>query len=177
MNDGIYNNYITFVCIMTEKFSIVANSEEDTRIIAQKVAPLFHPGDVLVLDGDLGAGKTCFVKGFTDGLHAKDGVNSPTFSIANFYRTLEHADVLHIDVYRIATVDEFNDLGLSDYFDQSIVLIEWGKKFMEIFDDCLIVSFHIVDDNKRILTFECQGDQYKSTITGIEKSLKGFESC
>jgi len=165
------------IVIMSESFYITADSEENTRLIAQTVAPLFHPGDVLILDGDLGAGKTCFVKGFTDGLHTKDEVNSPTFSIANFYRTRDHTGVLHIDVYRISSIDEFIDLGLFDYFDQSIVLIEWGKKFMEVFEACLIVSFQIKDDNKRVLTFKCQDEYYAAKMDEIKKVLKGDESC
>lgn len=162
---------------MEEKIIITSDSEADTRMIAQKIAPLFRPGDLLLLDGDLGAGKTCFVKGFTDGLHSRDEVNSPTFSIANFYRTNIRSEVLHIDVYRIATVDEFNDLGLFDYFDQSIVLVEWGKKFLEIFEDCLIISFQLIAAQKRILTIEYQGDKYISIMKEIKTLLKGDGVC
>ena len=162
---------------MVNKFSKITDSEEATRMIAQKIAPLFHSGDIIILDGELGTGKTCFVKGFTDGLHARDEVNSPTFSIANFYRTGKQSDILHIDVYRIATADEFNDLGLFDYFDQSIVLIEWGKKHIEIFDDYLVISFDIIYNKIRILTFECQGDKYASRIDEISRLLKGDKSC
>jgi len=162
---------------MLQKFSIISESEEDTKDFAMKIAPLFHAGDVIILDGDLGAGKTCFVKGFTDGLHAQDEVNSPTFSIANFYRTQGQSDILHIDVYRISTIEEFNDLGLFDYFDQSITLIEWGKNFREAFDDYLLISFEIKSDNKRVITFECQGGNYELLMTGIKHQLKGVDSC
>ena len=162
---------------MVEKFSIISDSEENTRLIAQKIAPLFRSGDILILDGDLGAGKTCFVKGFTDGLRSKDEVNSPTFSIANFYRTRQQFDILHIDLYRIETVDEFNDLGLFDYFEQSVTLIEWGKKYIAFFDACLIISFQIEDENKRVLIFEYQGNNSVSRMNEIKMQLKGFESC
>ena len=162
---------------MAEFFSIIADSEDNTRSVAQKIAPLFRPGDMVILDGDLGAGKTCFVKGFTDGLHSKDAVTSPTFSIANFYRTNEQSGILHIDVYRISTVDQFNDLGLVDYFDQSIVLIEWGKKFNALFEDFLLISFQIIDDDKRVLTFEYRGDKYESIMNGLKNTLKGDALC
>lgn len=162
---------------MTEKFNIISDSEENTRLVAQKIAPLFQPGDILILDGDLGAGKTCFVKGFTDGLHSKDEVNSPTFSIANFYRTGERFDVLHIDVYRISTMDEFYDLGLFDYFEQSVTLIEWGKKFAEVFENCLIISFQLKADNVRVLTFEYKGDKPEKIMKGLKIILKGDEPC
>jgi tRNA threonylcarbamoyladenosine biosynthesis protein TsaE len=161
---------------MTDVFSIISDSEDHTQAIAKEIAPIFRPGDVIILDGDLGAGKTCFVKGFTEGLRSKDVVTSPTFSIANFYRTNELSGILHIDLYRITTIDEFNDLGLVDYFEQSIVLIEWGKIFLEIFESCLLISFQIKNDHSRVLTFEYQGDN-KSTLIEIKKLLKGDESC
>ena len=161
---------------MAEVFNIISDSEETTRKVAQQIARLFHSGDIIVLDGDLGAGKTYFVKGFADGLHSCDLVSSPTFSIANFYRT-EVADILHIDLYRISTIDEFNDLGLYDYFGQSIVLIEWGKKFATYFENYLIISFALNDDNTRTLTFASQGDKYDSMINELKNTLKGGELC
>ena len=146
-------------------------------MIARKIAPLFRAGDVIILDGDLGAGKTCFVKGFTEGIHSQDEVNSPTFSIANFYRAKTQLDILHIDLYRIETIDELNDLGLFDYFDQSVTLIEWGNKFPDIFESYLFISFQINDDNIRVLRFECHGDNYTSIINEIQLLLKGDNIC
>ena len=168
--------HFIIVYIMVEEFKIVSNNEEDTRRVACRIAPLFHPGDVIVLDGDLGAGKTYFVKGFTDGFQSDDEVSSPTFSIANFYRTVT-ADILHIDLYRIATMDEFNDLGLSDYFGQSIVLIEWGRKFEALFDEFLLISFEINGDNERTITFTSPGGRYDDVTAEMKKILKGGESC
>jgi len=168
--------FVFLIVIMAEEFRIKSYSEEDTRKVAQKIARLFHLGDIIVLDGDLGAGKTYFVKGFTDGLQSKDLVSSPTFSIANFYRT-DTSDILHIDLYRISNIDEFNDLGLSDYFDQSIVLIEWGKKFANYFEEYLLISFEINDDNTRTLTFTSESDKYNSIIDELKTILKGEELC
>jgi tRNA threonylcarbamoyladenosine biosynthesis protein TsaE len=161
---------------MAESFSIVSDSEESTCEIARKIALLFRPGDMIILDGDLGAGKTYFVKGFSAGLHAKDPVNSPTFSIANFYRT-DQTDLLHIDLYRIETFDEFMDLGLFDYFNQTITLIEWGKKFAEYFEEYLLISFEINDDSVRTLIFKSQGDKYQAKMNELKKLLKGEEIC
>ena len=161
---------------MALEFSIASNSEEKTRAIARRIARFFHPGDIIILDGELGAGKTYFVKGFYDGLHSKDLVSSPTFSIANFYKT-NAADILHIDLYRIATVEEYYDLGLLDYFEQSVVLIEWGKKFADNFETYFLISFEINDDTTRTLTFTPQGDKYDPTMIELKKVLKGDELC
>ena len=154
---------------MAIEFSIESNSEEETCAIARKIARFFHPGDAIILDGDLGAGKTYFVKGFTAGLQSKDLVSSPTFSIANFYRT-DTADILHIDLYRISFVEEFKDLGLLDYFEQSVVLIEWGKKFAEYFDAYFLISFEINDDTSRTITFSHQDGRADGTSAYPEMS-------
>jgi len=161
---------------MSEEFKVVSESEEDTRMIAKKIARLFHPGDIIILDGDLGAGKTYFVKGFTENFNSYDLVSSPTFSIANFYRT-EVCEILHIDLYRISSIDEFNDLVLYDYFGQSISLIEWGKKFADLFEDYFLISFEINDNNIRTLTFTSQGDKFNSTMDKIKTLFKGGELC
>jgi len=161
---------------MTEEFRVISNSEEATRMIAQMIAQLFHPNDIIILDGDLGAGKTYFVKGFVEGSNSDDLVSSPTFSIANFYRT-DLSEILHIDLYRISTIDEFNDLGLHDYFGQSIVLIEWGKKFSEFFEEYFLISFEINDDNNRTITFASKGDKYNSIIDELKMIFKGDILC
>jgi len=161
---------------MIEDFRIISEGEDFTKEIARKVSGLFHTGDIIILDGDLGAGKTCFVKGFTESFHSEDPVSSPTFSIANFYRT-NTSEILHIDLYRISNIDEFNDLGLYDYFEQSIVMIEWGKKISEHLEEYFLISFEITDDNTRTLSFTSKGEKYDSIITGLKKTLKGDELC
>ncbi|MDR1601006.1 MAG: tRNA (adenosine(37)-N6)-threonylcarbamoyltransferase complex ATPase subunit type 1 TsaE [Tannerella sp.] len=154
---------------MSDEFQLVSKSEASTRNTARAIARFFHPGDLIVLDGDLGAGKTHFVKGFAEGLNSADTVTSPTFSIANFYRTGSF-DLLHADLYRISSVDEFNDLGLSDYFDTSVVLIEWGMKFAECLDEYLLVSFGMKDGN-RLITFTAKGDRYDLLLDRIRTEL------
>jgi tRNA threonylcarbamoyladenosine biosynthesis protein TsaE len=137
---------------MSKTIQILSKSQEDTIKIARETASLFRPGDLIILDGDLGAGKTHFVKGFAESYHSEDPVTSPTFSIANFYRTGKF-DIIHIDLYRISTIEEFEDLGITDYFDTSIVLIEWGKKFADYFDEYTLVTFETKGDNERLITF------------------------
>ncbi|MDR1406447.1 MAG: tRNA (adenosine(37)-N6)-threonylcarbamoyltransferase complex ATPase subunit type 1 TsaE [Tannerella sp.] len=161
---------------MVKEFEIASNSEAETKEIAKKTAQLLRSGDIIVLDGDLGAGKTHFVKGFAEGFHCGDPVTSPTFSIANFYRT-DVSNILHIDLYRISTIDEFNDLGLVDYYSQSIVIIEWGKKFAVYFEEYLLISFKINDDNTRILTFAGYGNKYGSIFDELKHILKEKQSC
>lgn len=155
---------------MINEFQIVSESDACTRNIAGKLAHFFRPGDLIVLDGDLGAGKTHFVKGFAESLNVADAVTSPTFGIAHFYRA-DHFDLLHIDLYRIPTVEAFHDLGLSDYFDKAIVLIEWGLKFAECFDEYMLVSFALQSDTDRQVSIAARGKKYESIMNDLKHSL------
>jgi tRNA threonylcarbamoyladenosine biosynthesis protein TsaE len=155
---------------LSEKTQVRSKSETDTKEMARTIAPLFQPGDLIILEGDLGAGKTHFVKGLAEGFQSEDPVTSPTFGIANFYRTGQF-DILHIDLYRIATIEALNDLGLTDYFDQSVVCIEWGTKFADYFDDYLLISFEAKGDNERLITFSGHSDKYSSIIDGLKIKL------
>ena len=155
---------------MKKHFQILSGSEADTKNIAKTIAPVFKMGDVLILEGDLGAGKTHFVKGFADGINSRNVVTSPTFSIANFYKS-PGITLLHIDLYRITTLNEFYDLGLIDYFDQSVTMIEWGLKFEDYVDGYLLVTIEIRDNDSRLISFESRGETYNSIIDNIEDAL------
>jgi ATPase, YjeE family len=161
---------------MKRDFQILSESEANTMNIAKTIASVFKMGDVIVLEGDLGAGKTHFVKGFADGVNSKNVVTSPTFSIANFYKS-PVITLLHIDLYRINTLNEFYDLGLIDYFDQSVTMIEWGMKFEDFVDEFLLISIEIRDDNTRSISFESKGDKYNSIIDNIEDVLTKNQVC
>jgi tRNA threonylcarbamoyladenosine biosynthesis protein TsaE len=157
---------------MSESFQVSVRNEHETQQMAAKIAGNCRMGDLLILDGDLGAGKTHFTKWFVESLHAKDRVTSPTFSIANFYRT-DRCDVLHIDLYRISTVNEFVDLGLDDYFCQSVTLIEWGKKFSSYFEEYVLISLQMNGDSSRLITVSCKGERYGSLIDRLTAETKG----
>lgn len=98
---------------------------EATRSLAEALSELAHPGDIVLLTGDLGAGKTAFAQGFARGLGIEERVTSPTFTLARDYdgRMRMH----HLDVYRLDRLQEAVDLGLPEMVDDgSVTLIEWG---------------------------------------------------
>ena len=100
-------------------------SVEETRDLAAALATLARPGDVIVLAGDLGAGKTAFVQGFGRGLGVEERITSPTFTLVHFYEG--RLPVHHLDVYRLEQLSEALDLGLAEMLDEGgVVLVEWG---------------------------------------------------
>lgn len=107
------------------------NSPEETIALGRELASLLAPPKIVVLRGDLGAGKTTLVKGIAEGFSAasQDDVTSPTFTLIHEYRG-PSAALYHIDLYRIDTQRELETLGLDDLMsDNSVLLIEWGEKF------------------------------------------------
>lgn len=160
---------------MTE-FQILSKNAKGTMNIAKAMAPYCQLGDVLILDGDLGTGKTQFVKGFTSELGSPDLVTSPTFTIAQFYN-IQNGSVLHIDAYRMSGIEEFRDTGLLDFFAQSIVLIEWGSKIVAEIEDYIGIRFENVPSNKnhRLLTFSYSGDKYAETFNLLSQQLSNLK--
>ena len=97
---------------------------EETRALGGAVAGVVETGDVVVLVGDLGAGKTAFAQGFAASLGVTAPVTSPTFTLANRYEG--HLVVNHLDVYRFDRLDEVHDLALPELLDDGVTLVEWG---------------------------------------------------
>src|SRR5438270_1733248 len=107
------------------------NSPEETVALGRELASSLTPPKIVLLRGDLGAGKTTLVKGIAEGFNAasEDDVTSPTFTLIHEYRGPD-ANLFHIDLYRIDTQRELETLGLDDLVsDKSVLLVEWGEKF------------------------------------------------
>ena len=102
----------------------ISKSREDTDKFAQEYAKTLTPGDVVLLDGEMGAGKTVFSKGVAKGLGIEEEVTSPTYAYMNDY----DGRLFHYDCYRIESIEQAENLGLADYFDMGgICLIEWAQ--------------------------------------------------
>lgn len=110
---------------------------DETRAIGKQVGENAKPGEIYLLDGDLGVGKTVFVQGVADGLLIRGPVNSPTFTILQVYEE-GRIPFYHFDVYRIADIDEMDEIGYEDYFfSDGVCFIEWAELIEEILPkDC-----------------------------------------
>lgn len=127
-------------------------SVDETRDLARALASLARPGDVVVLAGDLGAGKTAFVQGFGRGLGVPDRITSPTFTLVHVYEG--RLPVHHLDVYRLGQLSEALDLGLPEMLDEGgVVLIEWGDAILPVLPHDFLevrITFGAGDDDRHL---------------------------
>lgn len=130
------------------------HSPEQTADLAASMAPTLNPGSVLALHGDLGAGKTCFVRGLAQGLGVVDPVSSPTFTLVNEYRGPQ--PLIHVDLYRIEDELEAEDFGLEDYFDSdAVTVVEWPGRAEALFPErTRHIYFTWIDENQRRIAWE-----------------------
>ncbi len=137
---------------------IFTHSEEETIRAGEEFSRKLTAGNVVLLTGDLGAGKTRFVKGIAKGLGVKDWqhVRSPTFSFRYTYRG--DIPVYHFDLYRVKNVEDLETLGIDpDDLDDGILVLEWGEKYRESLENffdkkIFIVKIEILGDNERKIT-------------------------
>lgn len=111
---------------------LISKSEIETKNIAKKIASQLKIKDIIILEGDLGAGKTKFTEGVLEYFNLQDEISSPTFTIVNEYNT-QKFNIYHFDVYRLSDLDEFYAMGGEEYFEKGVCIIEWG----EIIEECL----------------------------------------
>ncbi|PLS17239.1 tRNA (adenosine(37)-N6)-threonylcarbamoyltransferase complex ATPase subunit type 1 TsaE [Bacillus sp. M6-12] len=139
-------------------FEIICHGEEETRGFAARLADKLVPGDVIALEGDLGAGKTTFTKGLASGLGIKRNVNSPTFTIIKEYQG--KMPLYHMDVYRVSDEDE--DLGFDEYFEgEGVTVIEWAHLIEEQLPESLLTIFLYRHDNdSRRIVLKPSGERY-----------------
>jgi len=109
---------------------IITYSEQETKKVAKDIASKINEPKVIVLNGELGAGKTKFTEGFLSHFGLEKEISSPTFTIVNEYKN-ENIAIYHFDVYRLSDVDEFYAIGGEEYFSKGICIIEWGEIIQE----------------------------------------------
>ena len=130
---------------------IITASREETENFAREYAKTLSAGDVVVLDGDMGAGKTVFSKGVAAGLGIEEEVTSPTYAYMNDY----DGRLVHYDCYRIESVEQAENLGLADYFDMGgICLIEWAQNIAPLLPRKIKrVVIKKLDENRREIEY------------------------
>ncbi len=111
--------------------AVVVAGAEEMVALGRRLATQLRPGDLVVLSGPLGAGKTTFVQGVAQGLQVRGAVTSPTFVIARVHRALgDGPDLVHVDAYRLSSLSEVDDLDLDTSMEDSVTVVEWGDDLM-----------------------------------------------
>lgn len=108
-------------------FNFISKSEEDTKRLAYYFSSILKGNEIIVLNGDLGSGKTAFMQGVAKYYNIEDQISSPTFTIVNEYITKDKNNIFHFDVYRLEDEIEFSEQIGTDYFENGICFIEWGN--------------------------------------------------
>lgn len=148
-------------------FKYVSQNENDTINFACKLASYLQNGDIIILSGDLGSGKTKFTQGILKFFSLDTEISSPTFTIVNEYNAPNNTNIYHFDVYRLADIDEFYALGGDEYFDNGICIIEWGELIENILPkNYLKIVFERDSNNldKRILNIYANSDRLKNIM-------------
>lgn len=145
-------------------YKYISKGEKETINFAKKIASQLKKGDILVLSGELGSGKTKFTEGILTYFGLENEISSPTFTIVNEYKT-ENINIYHFDVYRLSDIDEFYAIGGEEYFNKGICIIEWGEIIQEALPkEYIKINFEkdINDENIRILNIEFSEKYYKN---------------
>ncbi|MBU5466940.1 tRNA (adenosine(37)-N6)-threonylcarbamoyltransferase complex ATPase subunit type 1 TsaE [Virgibacillus sp. MSJ-26] len=152
---------------MSETYKIETHTELETNTLAKRLALLLKAGDVITLEGDLGAGKTTFTKGLAQGLGIKRTVSSPTFTIVKEYSG--ELPLYHMDVYRLENSDE--DIGFDEYFHgNGITVIEWAQFIEEYLPkNFLNINITYVDEHTRAFEFMSVGSHYADVINELKR--------
>ena len=156
------------------QWAVVSRSAERTRRLGTRLGKLLQGGEIVGLVGELGTGKTCFVRGLTEGLGVsrETWIRSPTFTLVNEYHG--RIPVYHIDLYRIESTGELEELNLREYlYSNGVSLVEWFEYFPagEV-DDHLEIELAYREGSKRQVTFRPHGTRYEELVKALQQTSK-----
>ena len=152
----------------TRHIDLTSHSPEQTQKIGVRIGELALPGDVFLLSGSLGAGKTCLTQGIAWGLDIKEYALSPTFVIAREMHG--RLPLYHIDLYRLDNIDEIEDLGLDDYlYGKGACVVEWAEKALGLLpSEHLLIQMDFLSDTVRSLQLKPSGKRYQELLAQLK---------
>ena len=141
---------------------IICKDELQTKLFAMNLASILKKGDIIILSGNLGTGKTKFVEGILMHYGMPEQISSPTFTIINEYHN-DKVDIYHFDLYRLKDIYEFENIGGEEYFEKGICIFEWGELIEDILpNDYIKITFDKGNtDDERKLIIETFGTKYE----------------
>jgi tRNA threonylcarbamoyladenosine biosynthesis protein TsaE len=151
-----------------------SRSPEQTRRMGMRLGAFLRTGDVICLQGELGAGKTTFVQGIAQGWGSLDPVSSPTFVLVNTYRRPDSQVLFHLDTYRLSSDAEVDELDIEEMINQGSLLIEWPERIRRLLpEQYLWVTLNYQGDQVRSLLFTPYGKRFKSMVSELRRSIYG----
>ena len=153
----------------------LTRSVEETRALAAAVAPVLRPGDLVLLSGDLGTGKTAFAQGLATGLGVSERVTSPAFVLARTYTG--RLPLVHLDVYRLDHVQELIDMGIAEIVDGSgVTLIEWGEVVRPVLPTDLLEVWleEAASDDDRSITLTPSGPSWLARTAALRAAVAAW---
>ena len=151
-----------------------SRSPEQTRRVGRRLGEVLAIGDVICLQGDLGAGKTTLVQGIAQGWGSLDSVSSPTFILVNVYRRADESQLFHMDAYRLDSTPEAEELDLDSMLAQGALLIEWPEQMDGLIPkERLWVNLEHIDEEEREMKFKAAGKRYDELLEVIRHGTFG----
>ena len=152
---------------MSKSEYIITSNEKETKKIGKLLGDNVQPGQIILLKGDLGSGKTRFVKGIAASLNSTNEVSSPTYNLINEYPG--KMTLYHMDLYRLDNENDLLNIGFEDYlYRDGIIAIEWPELAYDFLPaDFLLINFEIVSENKRKLKLKAKGEKSKNLMKGL----------
>jgi tRNA threonylcarbamoyladenosine biosynthesis protein TsaE len=155
-------------------FEVISRSPTQTRRIGMRLGEMLEPGDVIGLEGNLGAGKTTLVQGIASGWGSYDSVSSPTYVLVNVYRRLDRKQLFHLDAFRLTSPEEAIDLDIDAILDQGPLLVEWADRIEEALpEDYLWIFMRFINDEQRDFIVHAQGDRHKNILDRFREEIYG----
>jgi tRNA threonylcarbamoyladenosine biosynthesis protein TsaE len=155
-------------------FDFFSHSPEQTRRLGMRLGALLQAGDVVCLQGELGAGKTTLVQGLAAGWGSLDAVSSPTFVLVNVYRRVDGGQLFHFDTYRVESLPEAEELDLDSMLNSGPLVIEWPERMLGVLPpERLWITLNYVDEDRRELTFMPVGKHYINLLEDFRRTSFG----
>ena len=161
-----------------DAIEFISRSPEQTRRVGARLGMLLDGGDIIALEGDLGTGKTVLAQGIGIGWGSTTALISPTFILIRRHSRNQDNDFFyHIDLYRIESLAEAEDLGLVELLGnpRSVCVVEWAERAADLFpEETLWVTLRALDEHRRSLTFRANGEHHHAIQDRLRKELAGY---
>jgi tRNA threonylcarbamoyladenosine biosynthesis protein TsaE len=155
-------------------FEVISRSPTQTRRVGMRLGELLMPGDVVCMEGDLGAGKTTLAQGIASGWGSYDSVTSPTFVLVNVYRRLDQSQLFHLDAYRLSGPEEALDLDIDAMLAGGPLIVEWADRVSEALpDEFLWIKMKLINDEQRDFVVNARGERHKLLLEQFRGDIYG----